>query len=302
MDPELARLSERFFAQLAHERRVSPYTIRNYRASLARFTGFAAAHRGRPASVKDLQAWRTADFRAFLAARRAEGISASTLNGDLSALRTFFRFLQAECDFDMAALLALRSPKMPKKLPRPVSAPAALALATAPDEGDWTSRRDAALFGLLYGAGLRIAEALALDLADVNAGGDVLRVRGKGGRMREVPLLPAVRELIDQYRSATGGPQARREGPLFVGRRGERLTARVAQRQMSKRRAALGLDASATPHALRHAFATHLLAEGVDLRAIQELLGHASLSSTQRYTEIDAARLQAAHAAAHPRS
>ena len=302
-DPvEFDRLRGEFLTRLATEKRYSPYTLRNYESALERFTAFATQHRGERPSLKDLAGWRTADFRAWLADRRRDGVSAQTVNLDLSALRGFFAYLSRETGLPTAAFSALRSPKSPKKLPRPVPMPEARVLAgEAPAEEDWISARDHALFALLYGAGLRISEALALNWRDVAGETQTLRIKGKGGKTREVPLLKVVRDRLDEYRARLDTiPGA--ATPVFVGARGGRLSPGVAQRAMRKARGALGLDDSATPHALRHAFATHLLAGGADLRVIQELLGHSSLASTQRYTDVDAGRLLSVHAEAHPRA
>ena len=301
-DPQkLRQLTDEFLKRLATEKRYSPHTVRNYEASISRFLEFAAGHRGEPAHLADLDGWRTADFRAFLSYRRQDGVTSQTIKLDLSALRTWFRFLARETGVSTAALMALRSPKSPRRLPRPVSMPAAAALSASNTEDGWMAARDRALFALLYGGGLRISEALGLDWKDLSGDTTVLRITGKGGKTREVPLIAAVRQRIDEYRSVLDHIPAA-ASPLLIGARGGRLSPGVAQRAMRKERAALGLDDSATPHALRHAFATHLLSAGADLRVIQELLGHSSLASTQRYTEVDAGHLLAAHAAAHPRA
>lgn len=313
-DPAFLALQKQFIASLTDQRRLSDKTARNYQHTLDEFTGFAATHRSAPLSLADLDSWKPADFRAFLAYRRRQGIGAATARLDLSALRTFFRFLHQQTGVSLAALSTLKAPKMPKRLPRPVAVTAAKALAngTAPATKDgWQGARDTALFALLYGGGLRISEALALTWSDVAGPPQFLRVQGKGGKMRDIPLLPIVAAHIGTYREAlhqdtkspalatllADGPAC----PLFLGARGARLSPAVAQRAMRDLRPSLGLDDSATPHALRHAFATHLLGAGADLRSIQDLLGHASLASTQRYTEVDAERLLNAHAAAHPR-
>ncbi|WP_370337224.1 tyrosine recombinase XerC [Parvularcula marina] len=310
-DPAQYRhLSKAFLRYIAAEKRYSPNTVRNYGQTLDRFDSFAMAHRGHAPTLADLDGWKTADFRAFLASRRRDGVGAQTIKLDLSALRSFFKFLSRETGLKTAALAALRSPKAPKKLPRPIPMQAATALSGAADpEDDWQAHRNHALFALLYGAGLRISEALSLDWGDLPKPGQPLRILGKGGKTREVPLLDIVRVRIGTYRDAledstsdAGGAYLSGNAPLFLGARGKRLSPAVAQRALRLERAALGLDDSATPHALRHAFATHLLSAGADLRAIQELLGHSSLTSTQRYTEVDAGRLLAAHSAAHPRA
>ncbi|WP_031552745.1 tyrosine-type recombinase/integrase [Parvularcula oceani] len=309
---DYSALRAAFFSSLAAERRYSAYTLRNYEAAISRFEGFVGRHLGEAPSLGALETLETRDFRAFLADRRRDGVSVPTVRLDLSAIKTFFRYLNRRVGLPLEPLAALRTPKPPKRLPRPVSHTDALTLTrieTLAREGVpiWIGARDAALFTLLYGAGLRIGEALALDAGA--AEGAVLRVLGKGGKHRDLPLLAPVREALSSYETALAAdPQARLfrgrldPAPLFVGARGGRLSAAVAQRSMRRLRPLLGLPESATPHALRHAFATHLLSAGADLRVIQDLLGHASLASTQRYTEVDAGRLLAVHAEAHPRA
>lgn len=291
-----------FLSHLKAERRASPYTVRNYAAALARFDAFLAGHLGKRATPSILACLETRDFRAYLAARRAEGRGAPSLRLDLSAIRAFFRYLRKREGIDNEAIAALRGPTLKERLPRPVSEVDAQELIAAAEKGApaWIAARDAALFTLLYGAGLRISEALSLRWGDAPFG-ERLRILGKGAKTRETPVLPAVREAVEAYRHACpyGGEP---EHPLFFAARGGPLSARLAQRAMETQRRALGLPDSATPHALRHAFATHLLAAGADLRAIQELLGHASITATQRYTRVDAERLLSVYDAAHPRA
>jgi integrase/recombinase XerC len=288
---------------LANERRASRHTLASYSRDIAAFFAFLAGHLGGPASLVDLARLKPADFRAWLAARRAAGLTATSNARALSSLRGFFRWLE-RCDLlHNAHIAGLRSPKLPRFLPKPLTvADAAAAVDAIGDFHDepWIAARDVAVLTLLYGAGLRIDEALALDRGVLPLG-DTLVVTGKGRKQRIVPLLPAVRDAVADYVSRCPyqpGP----DGPLFLGARGKRLNAAIVQRQMRKLRAALGLPETATPHALRHSFATHLLGAGGDLRAIQELLGHASLSTTQRYTDIDAERLIEVYNAAHPRA
>ncbi len=302
-------LKHAFLDMLRSERRASPYTLRNYDAALTRFGGFLRGHLGKDPSQADLEGLATRDFRGYLAMRHKDGLDAATLRLELSALRSFWRYWDRRGVLPAAALTALRSPKRRNVLPRPVSAPAAERLleaaGTGGAEGDWTAMRDQALFTLLYGGGLRISEALALGWHD--ADGDHLRVLGKGNKSRDIPLLPQVRAALKGYREALAAAhpawvEGEEDAPLFFGARGKRLSPGVAQARMRRHRAALGLPESATPHALRHAFATELLAGGADLRTIQELLGHASLASTQRYTAVDPERLANEHRLAHPRS
>lgn len=297
-----------YFRSLTAERRASVYTVRNYTAAIERLEAFVRAHTGEAPSVDSLSGLTTRDFRAFLADRRRDGIAPPTIRLDLSGVRSFLRYLNRHAGLPLEPIAALRTPKAPKRLPRPVGQAEASALSRpvlAPK--DWTEARDAALFALLYGAGLRIGEALGLNAGACD--GSAVRVLGKGGKTREVPILAAVRTTLMAYEDAlTGDDRARQfrdnadPPPLFLGAKGARLSAAVAQRALRKQRALLGLPDTATPHALRHAFATHMLAGGADLRVIQELMGHASLSSTQAYTKVDAGRLLSIHAGAHPRA
>lgn len=301
----LATWRAAFLDALASARRASPYTVRNYAASLLRFEAFLGAHLGSAPDIAALNALATRDFRAFLADRKRDGVSAQTLKLDLSAVRAFFRFLSKRAGVETAALNAVRSPKAPVRLPRPVAAADADALIALAGSNEaahppWQAARDAAFLTLLYGAGLRISEALSLTWGNAPLG-ETLTVLGKGGKMRSVPILPVIRERIEAYRTLCpyGGEKA---GPLFFSARGKPLSATAAQKTMRDARRALGLPDSATPHALRHAFATHLLSAGGDLRAIQDLLGHASLAATQRYTAVDAERMLETYRNAHPRA
>lgn len=289
---------------LTHERRLSNHTLTGYSRDLIAFFEFMATHLGGAARLGDLETLRTADFRSYLAHRRADGLSSRSLARALSALRSYFRHLKRLGLMENGALGSIRAPKIPHSIPKPLSVQGARA---AIDEvqnmasDSWIGLRDAAVLALLYGCGLRISEALSLDRRDLSGNRDSLTVTGKGNKQRLVPLLPMVRQAIDDYLVACPfHPEP--EDPLFVGKRGGRLSPRLIQLAMQKLRAALGLPSSATPHALRHSFATHLLSAGGDLRTIQELLGHASLSSTQIYTEVDDSRLLAVYDAAHPRA
>ena len=295
-------LVRRWLASLAHERRMSPHTLRAYGDDVERFLGFFAFHRGGAVTLGALRSLRPADIRAHLTTRRAEGLGARGIQRALAGLRSFYRFLERENLADGAALRAVRSPKLPRTLPRPLSETDAVrAIAEAGQEEEpWIAARNAALLTLLYGTGLRISEALSLKRGDAPLG-ETLTIVGKGGKERAVPVLPAVREAVDAY--ARTCPFAEpRAGPLFLSRRGKPMSPREAQALMQMLRGRLGLSASATPHALRHSFATHLLQNGGDLRAVQELLGHASLSTTQKYTEVEGARVLAVYEAAHPRA
>jgi integrase/recombinase XerC len=288
---------------IADERRLSAHTLDGYSRDLAAFFDFLTGHLGGPATLADLAALSAADFRGFLARRAGDGIAHSSLARTMSTLRNFFRFLDRTGRVSNATLSAVRAPRPKPPIPKPLAADDALdlidAAATLADK-PWIAKRDVALLTLLYGCGLRIDEALSLRRADAPAE-DAMVVTGKGRKQRVVPVLPVVREAIGAYLAAC--PYAPPpDGPLFLGARGARLNPGVVQRQMRNLRALLGLPQTATPHALRHSFATHLLGAGGDLRTIQELLGHASLSTTQRYTSVDAGRLIAVYRDAHPRA
>ena len=292
---------------LKHERRASPHTLAAYRRDLASFLTFLAGHLGQPAGLADLAQLARADFRAWLAARNAGDLQASSTARALSVIRNFFRFLAKHALANNAVLSTVRTPRLPHAIPKALTiGEAAEAVDAIADlsETPWIAKRDTAILALLYGCGLRLGEALALTRRDVpRAHGDdipTLVVTGKGRKQRAVPVLPAVAAAIADYLAAC--PFQGDEAPLFRGARGARLSPRLVQLRLQQLRARLGLPDSATPHALRHSFATHLLAGGGDLRAIQELLGHASLSTTQRYTEVDTAALLAVYDKAHPRA
>ena len=306
--PAVVAAARRWQRWLADERRASAHTVDAYSRDLAAFLAFLADHLGGETDVTDLANLRVADFRAWLARRLMGGIGQRSNARALSAVRGFFRRLDREGLCHNPALGLLRTPTAKPLGPRPLSvdqARAAVETVGALAGTPWTAKRDTALVALLYGAGLRIGEALGLDLGDLPAGDPgedaALTITGKGGRQRMVPLLAYVRAAIDDY--VADCPHALGTGgPLFVGVRGGRLKARVIQGQLQKLRGALGLPESATPHAMRHSFATHMLAGGAGMRDIQELLGHASLSTTQRYTEVDAERLLESYDKAHPRA
>lgn len=292
-----------FYAHLEGERRLAPRTLDAYRRDLDGFAAFLAAHLGQMITLADLPDLKASDFRAWMADRRRDGLSPRSLSRELSAVRTLFGYLQRRWKIEVAALSLVESPKHTPSKPKPVSETAARALITEAgerDAPDWIKARDAALLILLYGCGLRISEALALRRAD-HPLSDSLRVTGKGSKTRIVPVLPAVREACEAYVRLCPF-QTNSEDALFRGVRGGPLGARSVQALMQDLRARLGLAPSATPHALRHAFATHLLANGGDLRAIQELLGHASLSTTQVYADVETQRLMSIYDQAHPRA
>ncbi|MBF0249725.1 MAG: tyrosine recombinase XerC [Alphaproteobacteria bacterium] len=301
--PALAPALVAWLDWLAHERRTSPHTVVNYARDIAGFLAFLGPHLGQSLDLGALERLTAADFRAWLARLNSEGKSKATVARKLSTLRTLFKFLERNAWAKNAAVHALRTPKQDKSLPKaldPTDALEVIGMAGELTDEPWVAKRNEALLTLLYGCGLRIAEALSLAVRDVPRG-DVMTVTGKGSKQRVVPVLPQVRDAIAQYVHACPFPMTP-DSPLFLGVRGKRLQAGVAQAMMRDARAYLGLPDSATPHALRHSFATHLLAGGGDLRTIQELLGHASLSTTQRYTAVDAHHLQAVYGNAHPRA
>ncbi len=299
-----SRLAADFLACLASERRASPHTIEAYASDIAHFLDFLGRHNGDAPSLTDVQNLRETDLRAWLASLAASGQSNRSRARKLSAIRSFFRYLARRHGVKNLAAKLVGAPRSRPPVPRALTAPQARA--AAEDIGDVATRpamqaRDVALFTLLYGTGLRIGEALALDIRDAPPSGGTLRVLGKGAKERLVPVLPAIAEAIAAWRAVH--PRGKDpKAPLFIGTRGGRLDPAVAQRTLRQFRRLAGLPEHATPHALRHSFATHLLAGGADLRAIQELLGHASLSSTQLYTAVDQAGLLATWRAAHPRS
>lgn len=299
-DADLREAAIAWLSWLAIERRASPLSLRAYAADVGEFLGFLATHTGETPTLRLLQHLRAADFRAWLAARHGRGQTGATLARGLSALKSFFGRLSRLGLLRANALALVRGPKLKAALPRPLAERSAGALLAATGEENWINLRDRAVFYLLYGCGLRINEALSLNHEDL-AKTDVLRITGKGNKQRLVPILPQVLEAIGAYVRAQPYPARGRE-PLFRGRRGGRLDAAIVQKRMRELRGQLGLPASATPHALRHSFATHLLADGADLRSIQELLGHASLSTTQRYTEVELSELAAIHGRSHPRN
>ncbi|MDR3464450.1 MAG: tyrosine recombinase XerC [Xanthobacteraceae bacterium] len=298
----------RWLTHLGAERRLSPKTLEAYDRDLRQFLIFLGVHWGRTVTLKRFAALEATDVRAFMAARRGDAIASRSLMRALAGLRSFARFLEREGKGKVGALAAIWAPKIGKSLPKPLQMEAARRIVDADlrageDRPTWVLARDAAVLALLYGSGLRISEALGLKRRDVPqpGAGDVLVVTGKGNKTRMVPVLAAVLTLIADYVALCPYPLAP-EGPIFVGARGGPLSPRIIQLAMAGLRGALGLPDSATPHALRHSFATHLLTRGGDLRAIQELLGHASLSTTQIYTGVDAERLMEVYKTAHPRA
>jgi integrase/recombinase XerC len=307
-DETIAREMTRWLTHLKSERRLSPKTLEAYARDLRQCLDFLCGHWGTRVTLARFSLLEASDIRAFMAMRRADDIAGRSLMRALAGLRSFGRFLEREGRGKVGALSAIRAPKVGKSLPKPIHMAAAKRLADADERAgetreSWVLARDAAVMALLYGSGLRISEALSLKRRDVPkpGEGDVLVVTGKGNKTRMVPVLQNVLTLIADY-VAMCPHVLGQDAPIFVGARGGPLSPRIIQLTMERMRGALGLPDSATPHALRHSFATHLLSRGGDLRAIQELLGHASLSTTQIYTGIDSERLLEVYRSAHPRS
>jgi len=301
-DHPAREIAARWALHLQHDRRRSPHTVRAYAATAHRLIDFLGHYRGAPIDLTGLVGIAAADLRAFLAERRSGGLGASSAARELSGVRAFLRYA-AEQQGTPAQLPRTRGPRRPRTLPRPAAPEDAFNLAQEAAEAassPWIGARDLAILLLLYGTGLRVAEAMSLT-ADMVPLGPTLRVTGKRSKMRIIPVVPAVREAIEDYVRqcpfALEGPV-----PLFVGARGGPLNPDLVRRAVAAARRRLGLPETLTPHALRHSFATHLLARGADLRSLQELLGHASLSSTQIYTAVDAARLLDVYRHAHPRA
>jgi integrase/recombinase XerC len=305
--PDLAAAVGAWLHHLAHERRLSARTIEAYGRDARQFFAFLERRFGASPAIGDFTDLAPADLRAFLAHRRAEAIEGRSLQRALSALKSLARHIARDTGQTAAALDAIRAPKAGRRLPRPLSPSDAKAMTTTAlrdgqEREPWVLARDAAVLALCYGAGLRISEALSIRRADAPTGEtDAVTILGKGGKTRSAPIIQPVRKAIEDYLKLC--PYALKSaGPLFVGAKGGPLSPRIVQLAMARMRGALGLPEDATPHALRHSFATHLLARGGDLRTIQDLLGHASLSTTQVYTGVDSARLLAAYRSAHPRA
>lgn len=302
--PDLIAERQLWLENLQHERRLSVLTVDAYERDTRQFLQFLTSHLGGPARIEDIHTLRPADLRAFLANRRREGDGARSLGRHMAGIRSLLRFLEKKGLVNAAGAGAVRAPKQPKSLPKPLLPEQALnVIETGADLQDapWIGARDAAVLALLYGCGLRISEALGLRPVDLPAEATMLTITGKGGKTRLVPLLPVVIEAIRTYQGLCPFALASGE-PMFRGARGGPLQPAIIQRQMQRLRGALGLPETATPHALRHSFATHLLSGGGDLRTIQELLGHASLSTTQVYTGVDSVRLLEIYDRAHPRA
>lgn len=316
--PDLAEAIRKWQVWLKLEKRVSPHTFRAYNADLGQFVSFMAGHHDAALSLNALSAASLSDFRSWLSRKAMDGMAASSRARSLSGVKNFMTWLDRQGILHNAALGGLRAPKLPRKLPRPLDksqidrllqeTPFDSGLVAAPEggqtetaiKGGWINLRNRTLFTLLYGCGLRISEALQLNIADVPREG-FLRVMGKGRKERQVPVLALVETMITAYRESCPFAETP-DRPLFVGDKGGRLNQGMAQKAMRSVRMGLGLPETATPHALRHSFATHLLQNGANLREIQELLGHASLSSTQIYTDVNASEMLKIYSAAHPRA
>ena len=284
--PELQEVIMRWLAWLKNVRRYSEHTLDAYGRDLACFINFYSADT--PVTLDFLAQMEVYDFRRFISHRAAKHIEKSSLSREMSAFKNFFKWLDREQILHNPAVSVLSTPKQPKVLPKSVEVDdlqTILQKTSVFAHDDWLAKRDKAVLILLYGCGLRISEALSLNAGDITQNSKFLRIKGKGNKERIVPLLPVIYEAVKQYQQASPY-DFKADSPLFVGARGDRLSARIVQRQLEKIRMDMGLPDTVTPHALRHSFATHLLAEGTDLRSIQELLGHASLNTTQRYTDV----------------
>ena len=302
--PQLLSARKDWLEQLQKTRRVAKLTVEAYERDSRQFLSFLCQHLGHIPDISDLSGLRVADMRSFLAYRRNMGVGSRSLGRGLAGIRSFFNFLTRAGLADVPAARIVRTPKQPKSLPKPLNIADALHIVdkkTQLDDEPWVASRNAAILTLCYGCGLRISEALSLtpaDFSDKNA--TSIYVTGKGGKTRLVPVIPAVHEAIDDYLSCCPFILSP-DQPLFRGVRGGKLQRAIVERAVQQLRASLGLPDSVTPHALRHSFATHLLSRGGDLRTIQELLGHASLSTTQIYTGVDTDRLMEVYKKAHPR-
>ncbi|WNJ99664.1 tyrosine recombinase XerC [Thalassospiraceae bacterium LMO-JJ14] len=303
VQPAVATVLEDWVSWLRHERRLSERTVESYSHDITIFMRFLDRHFGYAPGIDDLREMGRSELWAFQAERQADGLTPVSMARALSAMKSLFSFLDKRGICTNTAITNAEAPRLPKSVPKPMSVEDAFETLDAAEDiarEPWYGKRDRALFALLYGCGLRIGEAISLNRRDV-AGLERIVITGKGNKQRVVPMLKSVSREIEAY-LAICPHDVGEDGPLFVGARGKRLNPALAQRTMRGVRALLGLTETATPHALRHSFATHLLSGGGDLRTIQELLGHASLSTTQRYTEVDGERLLEVHAAAHPRA
>jgi len=301
--PDLGQTLEKWLDYLRVEKQVSKHTFRAYTADVSHFVAFVRDHIGKAPSIADISDIRITDFRSWMSKKAMSGASNASRARSLSGIKNFLNWMDRNGIMHNAAIQVVRSPKLGHKLPRPLLETQAFKVLENADllcTEDWIGMRDRALFTLLYGCGLRINEALNLDVKDLPHDG-YIRVMGKGSKERQVPVIDIVDTAIKAYLELCVFT-ATADRPLFVGTRGGRLNQGVAQKSMRQIRSVLGLPETATPHALRHSFATHLLQNGANLREIQELLGHSSLSTTQRYTEINAEELMRVYKNAHPRA
>ena len=306
--PDLAEALAAWVEHLRAERDFASNTLEAYQRDLRQLLSFLCVRQGKQVTLAHLNTLGPQELRAFMAARRAEGTCSRSLSRSLSATRTFFRFLERAKLLKNPAVLAVALPKVPPSLPKALTVPKAKAVmeeggdAEARGQEKWIGARDKAALLLLYGAGLRVSEALGLKRRDAPLPPrDIIRVKGKGGKERIVPVLPVTQNAVKAYVDVCPWPLPPDE-PLFRGAKGGDLSPRILQLLVARMRTALGLPETATPHALRHSFATHLLGAGADLRSIQELLGHSSLSTTQIYTEVDREALLRVYDSAHPRA
>lgn len=301
--PDLAAAIGRWQDWLRSEKNLSPHTQRAYSADIGHFVRFLADHEDGAISLNKLAAVSLTDFRSWMSRKAMDGLASSSRARSLAAVKNFMRWLDRQGVLHNPAIATVRTPKLPRKLPRPLEQAQAMRVldqAASMETDDWLGARNQALFTLLYGCGLRINEALSLDIAELPRDG-FMRVMGKGSKERQVPVLPLVEKIIAQYRDLCPFAETP-DRPLFVGEKGGRLNQGLAQKALRQMRAALSLPETATPHALRHSFATHLLQNGANLREIQELLGHSSLSTTQRYTDVNAEEMLRAYKQFHPRA
>lgn len=301
--PDLAKELIKWQDYLQFEKQVSKHTLRAYCADVGHFVEFLYGYEEKPPGLNDLSNVDIKGFRSWMSQKAIDGTSNASRARSLSGVKNFLIWLDKQGIMHNAAINTVRSPKIPHKLPRPLSENQTQSLisdAGALEKTDWIAHRNTALFILLYGCGLRIDEALSLNIGDMPNDG-FLRVTGKGNKQRQVPVLAIVEKTLNAYLEHRPSP-ASPESPIFIGKQGKRLNQGVAQKAMRDLRGMLGLPENATPHALRHSFATHLLQNGANLREIQELLGHSSLSTTQRYTEINAEEMIRIYKSAHPRA
>lgn len=299
-EADLSKILQDWQTWLKVEKNVSKHTFRAYTSDLTQFLNFLATHHGNTVSINNLSNSNVTDFRSWLSKKALSGAGNASRARSLSGLKNFLSWIDKQGIAHNAAINHIRAPKLPRKVARPLEEVQAFRLLNQMPEDSWIDLRNKALFTMLYGAGLRIDEALSLDIENLPREGH-LRVRGKGNKERQVPVLKQVEEALTTYRESCPFPEQPAR-PLFLGIKGKRLNQGVAQKAMRDLRRALNLPETATPHALRHSFATHLLQNGANLREIQELLGHTSLSTTQRYTDVNAEELMRIYKAAHPRA